>query len=594
MSSTHSAAWAAVGRSAGAWPSGAAPSPAAALARQLDPSAGPMRVLVERMAGQAGDDTTRDVRERLTRCACFLAADQVRIVFGGHFSSGKSSLINMLIGRPVLPVSEYPETGVPCVISSAESDQIQAQTEQGAVRLAFTTESIARCVSLIGDDGDYREAPRAVNKLSITLASGPLAPQVSWIDSPGIDDTAEMTERAAVAAEDGDVLVWVVDSRHPVSEVEQEFLRGRITTHGPASVVFVVNAFLTSDTPEAWQSFLAEHVSYLRQRIATAVDIGTVAQEVVFVSARAGATHPDSFGSPETRAMLDSLGYVGQPRVIAARAYRAERELRTLVADLAERARAERKRVAAAQQAATQQACAIEKQRADFVKAVGPEVASVFARYRRSAEECVTEVAAMAGSALRYDNYYGDALTAKLRVVAGHVAGETVAAVNQCAGRYGQTSLRDNDVFWLGQLVQPPPITITVVKNAVSLGGMGAGAVAGAVIGGVVPVVGHVVGAGIGALVGRSSSKKMQVNKDMSAARASAHMAGAAAVEQLFGCRDKLLAVVQNACKPARVPAGEPDKACLNSLLAAGDHLEKHALTPLADIVAQQQGGVAA
>lgn len=103
---------------------------------------------------------------------------------------------------------------------------------------------------IVGKGGIYREVVRENTRLDITLAAaGPIGPDAVWVEPPGINDTPEMTERAEAAARDADVLIRVVNTRQPVSMVEQAALRDHIVTHGPASIVF-----LDEDTRDAGTS----------------------------------------------------------------------------------------------------------------------------------------------------------------------------------------------------------------------------------------------------------------------------------------------------------------------------------------------------
>ena len=123
------------------------------LAQLLDPGAGAMQALIRRLDREAGADVAELVSAALTRTAGQLRRDHARIVFGGHVGSGKSTLINMLLGAGLLPTSDYPETGVPCVIRAGYANTVNARIREGLFTVPFSTESIARYVSLIGGEG---------------------------------------------------------------------------------------------------------------------------------------------------------------------------------------------------------------------------------------------------------------------------------------------------------------------------------------------------------------------------------------------------------------------------------------------------------
>ena len=147
-----------------------------ALAPSLNPASGANRAVLQSLARDAGHILADRVKRHLADGAAKLSASHLHVVFGGHFSSGKSSMINMLIRQPLLPTSNYPETGVPCAISMGAADSIRVIDGSQGRPAPFSTDSIAESVSLIGADGDYRSSPRKLTRLDITLAAGPIGP----------------------------------------------------------------------------------------------------------------------------------------------------------------------------------------------------------------------------------------------------------------------------------------------------------------------------------------------------------------------------------------------------------------------------------
>lgn len=169
----------------------------AALAGALDPDAGTMGPVTERLTRAAGADDAREVTEGLWRAARHLAARPVLVTFGGYFSSGKSSLLNMLIGTPLLPTGDLPETGVPCVLQSGDADQVTVRAGVGVAEIPFRTDAISKYVSLLGADGDYQESVKAVREVRITVRNPCIPGGATWVDSPGVNDKEAISELAA-------------------------------------------------------------------------------------------------------------------------------------------------------------------------------------------------------------------------------------------------------------------------------------------------------------------------------------------------------------------------------------------------------------
>jgi predicted GTPase len=233
----------------------------------------------------------------------------VTVAFSGHFSSGKSTLINGLLGQAFLPTGYLPETGVPCYIRAGEEAGAVAVLETGNIPLPVDPRLIAEYVSLIDQDGSYRELPGKVQRLTITVPSTQVPRHVELVDSPGINDTKAMTEKVGVICEAADIVVWVVNSKQPFSEVETAFLQSLLSRAALHKLVFVVNAFLATDGIEDWQAYLNKQASFVERRIERSLCLENVryGSAIVHVSARGLSYAPNSFGDPELRRMMAAV-----------------------------------------------------------------------------------------------------------------------------------------------------------------------------------------------------------------------------------------------------------------------------------------------
>ena len=219
---------------------------------------------------------SKDWADDLDRAQAELVEPTVTLTFGGHFKSGKSSLMNEALGRPVLPVDDLPETGAVCVVEAAADDRAEVAYEDGGWEsVACDTDSIRAITSLTGADGRRSDAVHTVDRLRLGLEGVAVPAGFRWIDSPGINDDHRMDDRAWAAAIEADVLVWVLTSRQLLSETEVGFLADFVARRGAAALQFVVNAFLRDDTEAAWQRFLADKMpAHLERLYAAAPRLG--------------------------------------------------------------------------------------------------------------------------------------------------------------------------------------------------------------------------------------------------------------------------------------------------------------------------------
>jgi GTPase SAR1 family protein len=237
---------------------------------------------------------------------------ETRIAFCGHFNSGKSTLLNKLIGRPLLPTYDLPETGAACWLRHASVEQANWCEGDGTkVPLEVSSAGIGRFTTLLGLDGLRRENSGA-GHVEIGIPCRALEGDIAWIDTPGINDEGTMTEIVYDVANDADVVVFVLNSKQCLSLIEVEFVKEIVAANGPASVAFALNVFLDHDTAECWNAFNRKTLPVLKERIAQlAGEMGFSEgwpPQVVAVSGRAPEGEGGcSFGAVEFASMIEAL-----------------------------------------------------------------------------------------------------------------------------------------------------------------------------------------------------------------------------------------------------------------------------------------------
>ncbi|MFC0214778.1 dynamin family protein [Paenibacillus chartarius] len=144
------------------------------------------------------------------------------IAFCGHFSAGKSTLINRLCGHPLLPSSPIPTSANLVSIRSgepgAEVTRIAAMAGGGQERVVEKvplSELDAYCVN-----GEDIEAVRITYPLPMLGDRGML------LDTPGIDSTDDAHQLATESALHlADVVFYVMDYNHVQSEINFAFAK---------------------------------------------------------------------------------------------------------------------------------------------------------------------------------------------------------------------------------------------------------------------------------------------------------------------------------------------------------------------------------
>ena len=147
-----------------------------------------------------------------------LVNEELIISFSGHFSAGKSSIINTLVGQDILPKSPIPTS----------ANIVKMTSGEGWARVFFNDKDPVEYKEPYDIDmiKEYSKDKDTIKKIEISTAKNIIPKGAAIIDTPGIDaaDDADrlMTEGALHLV---DVLFYVMDYNHVQSEVNLYFLQ---------------------------------------------------------------------------------------------------------------------------------------------------------------------------------------------------------------------------------------------------------------------------------------------------------------------------------------------------------------------------------
>jgi small GTP-binding protein len=161
-----------------------------------------------------------------------LIKEEFAIAFCGHFSAGKSTIINRLIGENLLPASPIP-TSANLVKVRAGDEYAKVFFKNEKPRLYLAPYDY-KMVKNYCKDGDQIEA------IEISHAGSQLPPQTVIMDTPGID-SADDAHRIATesAIHLADVIFYVMDYNHVQAELN--FMFTKELTEAGKEVYLVIN-----------------------------------------------------------------------------------------------------------------------------------------------------------------------------------------------------------------------------------------------------------------------------------------------------------------------------------------------------------------
>jgi GTP-binding protein EngB required for normal cell division len=167
------------------------------------------------LADSADRDVLAALRDRLDSA-------RLRVLVAGEAKRGKSTLVNALLGRDVLPMGVVPLTAVPTTVTLASGAE--------AIEVEFTDghrDSFA--LATLPDFGTERGNPgncRNIASISVGLKAPILARGAEIVDMPGAGSVhAHNTASAETALPSMDAAIFVLTADPPVSATERDLLR---------------------------------------------------------------------------------------------------------------------------------------------------------------------------------------------------------------------------------------------------------------------------------------------------------------------------------------------------------------------------------
>jgi GTP-binding protein EngB required for normal cell division len=172
------------------------------------------------LSGLAALGTERD-RARLAALQDRLESARLRVLVAGEAKRGKSTLINALLGRDVLPSGVTPLTAVTTTVRYGDDQHAEVRFLDGHDE-KYPLGALPELVTERGNPGNRRR----IAGVTAYLAAPVLEGGVELVDTPGTGSVFEWDTRTAhEALEAMDAAVFVLTADPPVSASERDLLR---------------------------------------------------------------------------------------------------------------------------------------------------------------------------------------------------------------------------------------------------------------------------------------------------------------------------------------------------------------------------------
>jgi len=217
------------------------------------------------------DAVLRDLRAAQRR----LLEDRFNVVVLGEFKRGKSTLVNALLGRELLPTGVLPLTSVVTVIAAGERERLRVRFGDGREQEAALGE-----LAVYATESGNPENRLGVELVRVETDGEPVGEGLDLVDTPGVGSIhAHNTRAAHDFLAQVDAALFVLDAGQPFSQAERELV-GVVTQRVPR-VILAVNKIDRLDAEDRRAA-----LEFIEQ---AAEQVSGVAPTAVFaVSAREG------------------------------------------------------------------------------------------------------------------------------------------------------------------------------------------------------------------------------------------------------------------------------------------------------------------
>lgn len=150
----------------------------------------------------------------------------LRVAVLGQFKRGKSTLLNALLGAPLLPSGVIPVTAIPTFIRAGEKAKARISFSDGKMALLLSGEAdikhaLERHISEAQNPHNHLQ----VEKVEIEFPSEFLARGILAIDTPGVGSTfLHNTQTAEAVLGECDAALFVLSADPPITEAEVNYL----------------------------------------------------------------------------------------------------------------------------------------------------------------------------------------------------------------------------------------------------------------------------------------------------------------------------------------------------------------------------------
>src|ERR671916_393222 len=216
------------------------------------------------LTAKAGEFELGEPPQALGRHRRRLRENTYKVLVVGEAKRGKSTFVNALIGRDILPTDVEVATSQVFNIRPAKQEAYRVRYEDGSAR-EITAGDLPRYGSQgMHDAGIVPKSDEIVRWIEVDMPVRFLPPGISILDTPGLGALyaghAQITHRFVPEA---DAVIFVLESGQPVTEEDLKFIEQILTV---TSRIFFVQTKIDQYGKEDWQNVQRRNMEILAKR----------------------------------------------------------------------------------------------------------------------------------------------------------------------------------------------------------------------------------------------------------------------------------------------------------------------------------------
>lgn len=232
-----------------------------------------------------------------------LTEDNFNVAIVGEFNRGKSTIINALLGKDILPMDILPTTATLNKITYSVTPFVKIFYKDGRSE-DIQIDQLKSFVTKL--DRNSEEKAKTIQEAVVYYPVNYCKNGVTIIDTPGLNDEAAMNEVTMSVLPQTDAALMILMAQAPFSDSERDFLESRIISSDLGRVMFVVTGIDQIDEEDV-DRVLKNIASRIQEHVITKAEnsFGKDSKEFEAYKQKIGSVHV--FGVSAKKALKAKL-----------------------------------------------------------------------------------------------------------------------------------------------------------------------------------------------------------------------------------------------------------------------------------------------